>query len=398
LIEELNAAAASQAARLAELEQRLQAAERTAAWASADSSGTRAQVAALQEALRSREARRGLWETIWREADAEIAATSAASRRLSGELEQAMARIAVLERELAESRAATEAARRELTSVSGERDQVSQRLTSAETALGARSGELEVQRQRGDALTSQLDTATREAATLRDELAETRRALQAELDTARAAQAQLRDALQVAEARAHHLEVELSLKNARLEARHAFEARREEVSRPPGDAVAFTAAAPAAQPPGAAPSAPSAPVAAPPAAAPPRTADVLPLDLPGSPQRVARREPELLPEGAPRYLILSEGNAETVFRLGRRTTIGRADDNDIAIMRASISRHHAVIVSGPRQSVIEDLNSTNGVFVNRQRVRETVLRDGDIVQIGKCRFRFTSRLRSSGKP
>jgi hypothetical protein len=455
LIEELNTAATTQAARLAELEQRLQAAERTAAWASADSSGARGQVAALQEALRSREARRGLWETIWREADAEIAATSASSGRLSGELEQAMARIAVLERELAESRSATEAARSELASVSGERDQVSQRLTSSETALGARSGELDVQRQRGDALTAQLESATREAATLRDELAEARRTLQAELDALRAAQAQaataaaereqqlrreleqqaaaaaaaqtqLRDALQVAEARAHHLEVELSLKNARLEARRAFEARREEVSMPAADAVAARPAAPAAHPPAAAPSAPGtpveiaasaaadatagsgafpapaelavdAPVDAPSAVVPPRTADVLPLDLPGSPQRVARREPELLPEGAPRYLILSEGNAETVFRLGRRTTIGRADDNDIAITRASISRHHAVIVSGPRQSVIEDLNSTNGVLVNRQRVRETVLRDGDVVHIGKCRFRFTSRLRSSGK-
>jgi pSer/pThr/pTyr-binding forkhead associated (FHA) protein len=115
-------------------------------------------------------------------------------------------------------------------------------------------------------------------------------------------------------------------------------------------------------------------------------------------QLVARRDPELLPEGAPRYLILSEGNAETVFRLARRTTIGRAEDNDIAITRASISRHHAVIMSGPRQTVIEDLNSTNSVLVNKQRVREAVLRDGDVVHIGKCRFRFTSRLRGPGKP
>jgi pSer/pThr/pTyr-binding forkhead associated (FHA) protein len=108
-----------------------------------------------------------------------------------------------------------------------------------------------------------------------------------------------------------------------------------------------------------------------------------------------RREPELLPEGPSRFLILSEGNAETVFRLGRRTTIGRAEDNDISLGRASVSRHHAVIHSGPRQTVIEDLNSTNGVLVNRRRVREAALRDGDVVHIGKCRFRFSQRQRGA---
>jgi chromosome segregation ATPase len=135
LIEELNAAAATQASRLAELTQRVQAAEQTAAWAGADATGARAQIAALQEALRSREARRGLWETIWREADAEIAATSASSGRMSGEREQALARVALLERELAESRAEAAAMRGALATASSDRDQVAQRLASAESTL-----------------------------------------------------------------------------------------------------------------------------------------------------------------------------------------------------------------------------------------------------------------------
>lgn len=418
LIDELNAAATAQAAQLAALTQRTRTAENAAAWATADADVARAQIAALQEALRTREARRGLWETIWREADAEIAETSASSGRLSSELEQAMARSAVLERELAESRAQTESTRSALAAASSERDQATERLASTESMLGTRVDELQAQRQRGDALDAQLQALTQEVAALRDELATTRASLQQQLEVARnqqaehvaastareqqqrslaeqasaaaaALEAQLREALLVAETRVHQLEVEISLKNARLEAQRTFAAMppaapavRPIESPPPAD-VAASVAEDAAAGSGAfpAPAAPS--LDAPPPA--PVT------------QLVARRDPELLPDGAPRYLVLSEGNAETVFRLGRRTTIGRADDNDIAIVRASISRHHAVIMSGPRQTVIEDLNSTNGVLVNKQRVRETVLRDGDIVHIGKCRFRFTSRLRGSGK-
>jgi hypothetical protein len=439
LIEELNAAAATQSGRLAELTQRVQSAEQTAAWAGADATGARAQIAALQEALRSREARRGLWETIWREADAEIAATSASSGRMSGEREQALARVALLERELADSRTEAAALRSALATASSDRDQVAQRLASTESTLGARADELQLQRQRGDALETQLQALTRDVATLREELLTTRSALQQDLDTARAQQArqtvaateqeqqlrtlaeqaaaaaatteaQLREALQFAETRVHQLEVEVSLKNARLEAQRAFEARR--AAQPDESATAAPAAvAPAATPPAATLAAsvaadaaagsgafPAPDEAAAASAEMPQVAASLPPDMAPVTKLVARRDPELLPEGAPRYLILSEGNAETVFRLGRRTTIGRAEDNDIAITRASISRHHAVIMSGPRQTVIEDLNSTNGVLVNKQRVRETVLRDGDVVHIGKCRFRFTSRLRGPGKP
>ena len=96
LIDELNTAASGHTAQLADLNARVTAAEASAAWAQADSQGIRAQVAALQEALRSRESRRGIWETIWREADAELAARSASSGRLTGELEQAIDRKSVV--------------------------------------------------------------------------------------------------------------------------------------------------------------------------------------------------------------------------------------------------------------------------------------------------------------
>jgi general secretion pathway protein A len=48
-----------------------------------------------------------------------------------------------------------------------------------------------------------------------------------------------------------------------------------------------------------------------------------------------------------------------------------------------VSRHHCQIITGADGSVIEDLNSTNGIFVQGRRVRRHHLNDGDIVVIGK---------------
>lgn len=97
------------------------------------------------------------------------------------------------------------------------------------------------------------------------------------------------------------------------------------------------------------------------------------------------------PEGIARFLVLMEGDAEVVHLLGRRTSIGRGPDNDIQIDQQFVSRHHAIIIAGPNQTVIEDLRSTNGLLVNGQRVRRCTLGDGDVVLIGKTRFRFARR-------
>ncbi|HEX7416545.1 MAG TPA: FHA domain-containing protein [Steroidobacteraceae bacterium] len=99
-------------------------------------------------------------------------------------------------------------------------------------------------------------------------------------------------------------------------------------------------------------------------------------------------------EGAARLLIRSDGESEVVHVLGRRTTIGRTPENDLQIDTKFISRHHAVILAGPIYTVIEDLNSTNGVLVNNRRVSRKTLKDGDAVMIGKSLFRFAVRPQS----
>ncbi|MGO9718364.1 MAG: FHA domain-containing protein, partial [Steroidobacteraceae bacterium] len=66
-----------------------------------------------------------------------------------------------------------------------------------------------------------------------------------------------------------------------------------------------------------------------------------------------------------------------------RLVIGRTTDNDIQIDSKFISRHHCQIVTQRDSCLIEDLNSTNGIFVQSKRVRRHNLNDGDVVQVGQ---------------
>jgi general secretion pathway protein A len=66
-----------------------------------------------------------------------------------------------------------------------------------------------------------------------------------------------------------------------------------------------------------------------------------------------------------------------------RLVIGRTADNDLQIDSKFISRHHCQIVTQPDSCLIEDLNSTNGIFVQSKRVRRYNLNDGDVVQVGQ---------------
>jgi general secretion pathway protein A len=77
------------------------------------------------------------------------------------------------------------------------------------------------------------------------------------------------------------------------------------------------------------------------------------------------------------------------YRIGSgKTIIGRTPDNDVQIQSRFVSRHHAQVVSDPTQSVVEDLNSTNGVFIRSQRVKHHVLADGDIIQLGEHKLLY----------
>ena len=73
--------------------------------------------------------------------------------------------------------------------------------------------------------------------------------------------------------------------------------------------------------------------------------------------------------------------AEHRFPEGR-VIVGRAPDNEIYIESKFVSRHHAQLISDNRGCVIEDLNSTNGLFLGEKQVKKYRLRHGDVVSLG----------------
>ncbi len=90
-------------------------------------------------------------------------------------------------------------------------------------------------------------------------------------------------------------------------------------------------------------------------------------------------------------LIRIDGERPVTHVLSRRTRIGRAAGCELQIEAGSVSRHHALILVGPREAIIEDLNSTNGVLVNGRKVSRQQLADGDAVTIGEIQFRYMAR-------
>ncbi len=85
-----------------------------------------------------------------------------------------------------------------------------------------------------------------------------------------------------------------------------------------------------------------------------------------------------------RLLVATDGRTvqEIPLHTGR-VIVGRTPDNDLHIDSRFISRHHCQVITTPHSCVIEDLNSTNGIFVKSNRVRRHYLNDGDVVLIGK---------------
>lgn len=72
----------------------------------------------------------------------------------------------------------------------------------------------------------------------------------------------------------------------------------------------------------------------------------------------------------------------------QRITIGRKPHNDIQIDNLAISGEHAAITTILQDAFLEDLNSTNGSYVNGQPVKKHALKEGDIVELGKYRLKY----------
>src|SRR5271154_2164439 len=91
-------------------------------------------------------------------------------------------------------------------------------------------------------------------------------------------------------------------------------------------------------------------------------------------------------------LILSlDGHVLAEYNMNKeRYTIGRLPDNDIRIDNPAVSGHHSLIINILNDSFLEDLNSTNGTYVNGKLIKKHALQHGDVVTAGHHQLRFVA--------
>jgi pSer/pThr/pTyr-binding forkhead associated (FHA) protein len=92
----------------------------------------------------------------------------------------------------------------------------------------------------------------------------------------------------------------------------------------------------------------------------------------------------------PKMIVSIDGVViKEVQLIKERTTLGRRPYNDIVIDNLAVSGEHAVLqLLGGNEVYLEDLNSTNGSYINGKAVKKQLLQNDDIVEIGKYRIKF----------
>jgi pSer/pThr/pTyr-binding forkhead associated (FHA) protein len=85
----------------------------------------------------------------------------------------------------------------------------------------------------------------------------------------------------------------------------------------------------------------------------------------------------------PRLILQFENRVLKECSVGLMVTIGRLPDNTLMIDNPAVSSHHACVFRAGDDYIVEDLESTNGTFVNEKRVTRQTLQNGDVVLVGK---------------
>ena len=90
-----------------------------------------------------------------------------------------------------------------------------------------------------------------------------------------------------------------------------------------------------------------------------------------------------------KLVILNQGMTGRTFELIiERTTVGRVEDNTFHIADASVSSHHAEIILRGSDIVIRDIGSTNGTFINNEKITEAVLKPGQTLRFGQVELKI----------
>jgi hypothetical protein len=91
----------------------------------------------------------------------------------------------------------------------------------------------------------------------------------------------------------------------------------------------------------------------------------------------------------PKMIVSIDGVVIKEVQLTKdRTTLGRRPYNDIVIDNLAVSGEHAVLQLTGNEVFLEDLNSTNGTYVNGKAVKKQLLQNNDTVEIGKYKIKF----------
>lgn len=99
----------------------------------------------------------------------------------------------------------------------------------------------------------------------------------------------------------------------------------------------------------------------------------------------------------PKMIVSIDGVVIKEVQLTKdRTTLGRRPYNDVVIDNLAISGEHAVFQMSGNDVFIEDLNSTNGTYVNGKAAKKQQLTNGDTVEVGKYKIKFVAEVAGDG--
>ena len=99
----------------------------------------------------------------------------------------------------------------------------------------------------------------------------------------------------------------------------------------------------------------------------------------------------------PKMIVSIDGVVIKEVQLTKdRTSLGRRPYNDIVIDNLAVSGEHAVLQMSGDEVHLEDLNSTNGTYVNGKAVKKLLLKNSDTVEIGKYKIKYVNQAEEAG--
>src|ERR1700674_4392236 len=100
-----------------------------------------------------------------------------------------------------------------------------------------------------------------------------------------------------------------------------------------------------------------------------------------------------------RLMLSLDGQVLAEYNMNKeRYTVGRLPDNDIRIDNPAVSGHHSLLINILNDSFLEDLNSTNGTYVNGKLIKKHALQHGDVITVGHHQLRYVDTQTGETEP